>query len=113
MGGKSIDPTMPGSGRKAGIRNLRMNWRVIWYDLENKKMHYGEFTSAEHMKEDEIFGWLGHRSKLHYYFRKAPKPNLFIERMTKNAKCKDLKTSESSEEVSSETSSIQLSVSNK
>ena len=114
MGGKSIDSTMPGSGRKKGIKNIKMNWRIIWYDLENKKMHYGEFTSAEHMKEDEIFGWLGHRSKLHYYWRKAPKPNLFIERLTENSKCKDLKTndekcSESSEGISEEESTTNLS----
>ena len=114
MEGKSIDPTMPCSGRKKGIKNLKMNWLIIWYDLENKKMHHGEFTSAEHMKEDEVFGWLGHRSKLHYYWRKAPKPNLFIERLTENSKCKDLKTndeksSESSEAISEEGSTTNLS----
>ena len=90
MGGKSITPFTPGSGRKKGIQNEKRNWRVIWFDSKNSKMHYGEFTSAQHMSEDPIFHWLGHRSKLHYYFRKSPKPELFIERLTKNAKCKDL-----------------------
>ena len=68
------------------------------------------------MKEDEVFGWLGHRSKLHYmyYWRKAPKPNLFIERLTENSKCKDLKTSnekysESSDGISEEETTTNLS----
>jgi len=77
-----------GSGRQFGSKQTKINWEVIYFDNENKRMIQEQFETIEAILEFPALAWLENKGKVQYYNRTngVNKKGIRINRINRKSK---------------------------